>query len=93
MDANDDNKYQLSVGGGLVALACAIALSFLFYYVVGFPLNVPLALGVAVLAVEMAEGTLRLGMKASDLVRTALLHGLLAAGAAWLGAVVVRAIA
>lgn len=93
MDANDDKTYRLSIGGGLVALACSIALAFLFYYVAGFPTNVPLALGVSVLVVELAEGTLRHGMKASALLSTALLHSVLAAGAAWLGAVVVRAIA
>ena len=93
MDENDDKNYRLSVSGGLVALAVAIALAFLFYFLVGFPVNVPLALGVSVLVVEMAEGVLRHGKKPGDLLGTVLIHSILAAGAAWLGAVVVRAIA
>lgn len=72
------------VGAG-VALAVAVLLAFVFYYVVGFPANVPVALGSAVVVAELIDAA---GEPERPGVRTigkVLVHGALAAFAGWLG--------
>ncbi len=86
---NGSERYRLSVAAGLIALVCAVGLAFVFYYVVGYPLNVPLALGTSVLLVELVEAVARHRFRASDVAGTAILHAFLVAGAAWLGSLVV----
>lgn len=93
MALHDEEQYRLSVAGGLIALVCAIGLAFAFYYVVGYPGNVPLALGTSVLVVELVDGVVRQRISASVVARTAVVHALLVAGAAWLGSLVVALIA
>lgn len=86
---SENDTYSLTVAGGLVALLVAVGLAFLFYYLVGYPLNVPLALGAAVFVVELLDGVVRYRMKAADIAGAAAIHALLATGAAWLGTVIV----
>lgn len=84
-----ESTYSLSVAAGLIALLGAIGLAFPFFYLVGFPINIPLALGAAIFLVEVLEAVTRYRFRVSDVAGTAALHAALAAGAAWLGAVVV----
>ncbi len=82
----------LSVGGAVAALLGAVALSFLLYRPVGFPANLPLAFGSAVLLAELAELVLGDGFVAvtPSALGRALTHGIGAALACWLGVWVVR---
>lgn len=80
----------LTVRTALWALALAAVLSIGFYYLVGFPANVPAAVGTSVLLAEVSEaGAWRKDVFGVRLT-TAAVHGVLAAVASWLGVVVSR---
>lgn len=82
----------LSVIGVAAVLVGAAALSFLYYRLVGFPANVPLAFGSAVLLAEIIELNLRLGAEAMNgwAFAKALIHGIVTTGACWLGVWIVQ---
>ncbi len=80
----------LTVGGALLALAGAAALTVAFYFVVGFPANVPAAVGVAVLLAEVIEAGRSGESGPTFQIGRALFHAVLAALASWLGVAVAR---
>lgn len=85
-----ESAYEKSAGGlstvaAIAAAAGAVVLAFLFYRWVGFPENVPLAFGASVLVAEIAESVLRGGGFSRRQIARALVHGLIVAGACWLG--------
>lgn len=91
-ETRNARRGALSVGGAFAALLGAVVLSFLFYRAVGFPANLPLAFGSAVLLAELAELILREGSAAvtPGALGRALVHGIGTALACWLGVWVVR---
>lgn len=80
----------LTLRSGLWTLAMAAVLSVAFYYIVGFPANVPAAVGTAVLLAEVLEAAVRRGEVPGTRLGLAVLHAALAATASWLGVVVTR---
>ncbi len=84
----------LSVIGVAGVLLGAAALSFLFYRLVGFPGNIPLAFGSAVLLAEVIEINVTHG--SAGLTRwtftKAVFHGILTAAACWLGVWIVESL-
>ena len=81
----------LTVRGGIWAVLAAALLAYMLYYVIGFPANIPVALGGAVVMAELVEGGMAGRTVSSRLVLRSVVHGVLAAAAGWLGVVVVRA--
>ena len=91
---NDIRSGTLTITGAVLALIGAAVLSVLLYRIVGFPANIPLAVGSAVALAEIIELLLS-GYAAALTARTfirALIQGLLAAGACWLGVWIVRSL-
>lgn len=83
------NRGPLTVRSALWALAAAAALTVAFYYVVGFPANIPTAMGTSVLAAELIESARRHRTSPQRIALTAF-HAVLAALASWLGVEIVR---
>lgn len=80
----------MTVRGALWAFAGAVVLAVLFHRIVGFPANVPLALGAAVLLVELIETAAATAATSAYMIARAFLHAVLAAFAGWLGVMVSR---
>lgn len=83
----DIRNSTLSVAGAVAALLGALVLSFLLYRTIGFPANIPVAFGSAVVFAEIIE--MMLGSGSDGLTPwtfgRALVHGALTAGACWFG--------
>ena len=77
-------KGGLSIVAAVAAAGAAVALAFLFYGMVGFPENIPLAFGAAVLLAEVVESLVR-GAFSGRRMAGAFVHGVVVAGACWLG--------
>lgn len=84
----------LSVVAAVAALVAVVPLALLFYGAVGFPANLPLAFGCAVLLAEMGEITITYGSGGLTpwTAAKALVHGTIVAAACWLGVWVVRSL-
>ncbi len=69
------------------AAAGALVFAFLLYGMVGFPENIPLAFGVAVLLAEVVESIVQVGAASlkGQRLALALLHAVIVAAACWLG--------
>lgn len=90
----ESDRRGLSITAAVVALLGAIGLSFLFYWTVGFPANVPLAFGSAVVLTEIVEIILRggsAGLSGGGLLK-AVYHGVLTAVGCWAGVWVAEAL-
>jgi F0F1-type ATP synthase membrane subunit c/vacuolar-type H+-ATPase subunit K len=80
----------LTVRSALWTLAIAAVFSIGFYYLVGFPANVPAAVGTSVLLAEGVEAVARRRDFSGTGFALAAYHAVLAAAASWLGVVVTR---
>lgn len=77
-------KGGLSTVAAVAAAGAAVVLAFLLYGIVGFPENIPLAFGAAVLMAELVESLVRRAFSSRRLAG-AFVHGVVVAGACWLG--------
>lgn len=75
----------LSTIATIAAVAVAVVLAFLLNGVVGFPENLPLAFGAAVLLAEMAEIAFTAPRLSGRRIMRAVLHAVVVAAACWLG--------
>lgn len=84
----------LSVVAAVAALVAVVPLGMLFYRAVGFPANLPLAFGCAVILAEIGEIALTHGVVGFTpwTAAKALVHGAIVGAACWLGVWVVRSL-
>lgn len=85
-------KGPLTVASALGALAGAAALTIGLYFVVGFPANVPVAVGASVLLAELFETAGRGEGTSPVRFASTVFHAVLATFASWLGVETVRLI-